>query len=112
MGGGWIGQQVLENWLQPMAKPKPTLDFHLDCNCFLQVQKGLAAQGIQILGLTMWTDKQGNSGLAVPILKRLINPDGSRQQGMIHLDFCPFCGKQIVIKLIKGGNNGKNAVGA
>ena len=80
-------------------KTKP--DFHLDCNCFLQVQKGLAAQGIQVLGLLMYHDKQGNSGLGVPILKRLINPDGSRQQGIIQLDFCPFCGKQIAVKLIR-----------
>ena len=82
-------------------KYKTLPDFHLDCNCFLQVQKGLAAQGIQVLGLVMYNDKQGNSGLGLPILKRLINPDGSRQQGMIQLDFCPFCGKQIAVKLIK-----------
>jgi len=87
-----------------MTKFKSSPDFHLDCNCFLQVQRGLKAQGIELLGLVMWSDRQGNSGLAVPILRRLINPDGTRQQGMVHLDFCPFCGKQIAVKPIKGVN--------
>lgn len=84
-----------------MKKFKSAPDFHLDCNCFLQAQKGLRAQGMELLGLTMWSDKKGNSGLAIPILKRLINPNGSRQQGMLPLAFCPFCGKQIVTRAIK-----------
>jgi len=83
-------------------KPKTPPDFHLSCNCFLQVQKGLAAQGIRVLGLVMFSDKHGNSGLAIPIIKRLVDPNGNQQQGMIHLDFCPFCGSQIAVKLIKG----------
>jgi hypothetical protein len=82
-------------------KHRKPLDFHLSCNCFLQVQKGLNAQGIRILGLMMWSDKGGNSGLAIPILKRLLNPDGTPQKGMIHLDFCPFCGTQIAVRPIR-----------
>jgi len=89
-------------------KHKKPLDFHLSCNCFLQVQKGLNAQGIKVLGLIMFSDKQGNSGLAVPIIKRLVNPDGSQQQGMIHLDFCPFCGTQIATKPIRIVKNEKD----
>jgi len=84
-----------------------SLDFHLDCNCFLQAQKSLRAQGIDLLGISQWTDKKGNSGLAVPILKRLINPDGSRQQGVIPLNYCPFCGKQIAVQFMGGGNDAK-----
>ena len=87
-----------------MTKFKSSPDFHLDCNCFLQVQKGAREQGADILGLTMYSDKQGNSGLSIIVLKRLINPDGCRQQGMMRLDFCPFCGKQIAVKPIRGGN--------
>jgi len=89
-----------------MKKPNTALDFHLDCACFLSVQKGAAAMGMKVLGMMMYSDKSGNSGLALPILKRLINPDGSKQQGMIPLNFCPFCGKQIAVNLLKGGNNG------
>jgi len=91
-----------------MKKPNTALVFHLDCNCFLQVQKGLKCQGIDLLGLTMWSDKAGNSGLSVPILKRLINLDGSRQQGMIELAFCPFCGKRITTRLWKVKNDKDN----
>jgi len=82
-----------------MKKSSSPIDFHLDCNCFLQAQKSLRAQGIDLLGISQWSDKKGNSGLAVPILKRLINPDGSRQQGIIPLSFCPLCGKQIVVNV-------------
>jgi len=92
-------------------KPKPTPDFHLDCACFLHVQKGAAAMGMKVLGLQMYSDKRGNSGLFVPVLKRLINPDGSKQQGMIPLNFCPFCGKQISLKGQHDEMHGKNQSG-
>lgn len=82
-------------------KYKKPIDFHLDCNCFLQVQKGLEAQGIRIIGIMMFSDKQGNSGLGIPIVSRLLDSKGARRQGMIHLDFCPFCGKQIAIKPVR-----------
>jgi len=84
-----------------MAKHKSPIDFHLECACFLQVQKGARAQSLRILGLTMYSDKAGNSGLSIPVLKGLVNPDGTRQQGMIPLNFCPFCGKQIAMNLAK-----------
>jgi len=84
-----------------MAKLNSKIDFHLDCACFLQVQKGLRAMGIDLPGLSMYRDKKGNTGLSLPILKRMINPDGSRKQGTIPLNFCPFCGKQIAMKLAK-----------
>jgi len=83
-------------------------DFHLDCACFLHVQKGARAMGMDIVGLEMYSDKAGNSGLFIQILKRLINPDGSRQKGMMPFNFCPFCGKQIAMKLVKGESDEKS----
>ena len=86
-------------------KTKIGPDFHLSCNCFLQVSKGARAQGMDIPGLLMTKDKAGNTGLGLVIVKRLINPDGSRQTGMIALNFCPFCGKQIAVQPVGFGGD-------
>jgi len=104
------GHPASANWWQKMAKLKRAPDFHLDCNCFLQVQKGACAQGCDIPGLQMYSSKNGESGLCLILLKRLIDPNGTQQQGMIQLNFCPFCGKKISIWGGKGGNIEDNRI--
>ena len=76
-------------------------DFQLQCGCFLTLEKTLKAQGMKAPGVVAYSDRKGNSGIAMMILKHLINPDGSKQQGMIYFNFCPICGKQIAVKLIR-----------
>jgi len=76
-------------------------NFRLECNCFLQVSKGARAQGMDIPGVYFYSDIEGNSGLSMVVVKRLLKPDGSKQVGALHFNFCPFCGKQIVVKLAK-----------
>jgi len=90
-------------------KYKPPPDFQLPCGCFLTFVKSLKAQGMELPGVVPFSDKRGNSGIAAVILKRLLNPDGSRQQGMIYFNFCPICGKQIAARLIKGVSDEKKS---
>ena len=90
-----------------MAKPKPIPDFHLTCNCFLQVQRGVHAQGMVIRGLSLSVDKGGNATLVVPVVKHKWGSDDIIVTGWISFNFCPFCGKQIAMKLAKVENDGK-----
>ena len=82
-------------------KLKAPLDFQLQCGCFLQVAKGVRAQGMEIRGLSMFADKKGNSGLTVPVIKNIPLSKDFDVRGWINFNFCPFCGKQIAVKLIR-----------
>ena len=84
-----------------MAKPKPISDFHLTCKCFLQVQKGVHAQGMEIRGLSLSVDRGGNGTLVVPVVKHKLIADQYIVTGWISFNFCPFCGKQIAMNLAK-----------
>jgi len=84
-----------------MAKPKPIPDFRLTCKCFLQVQQGVHAQGCEIRGLSLSVDKRGNATMVVPVVKHKLIVDQFWVMGWISFNFCPFCGKQIAMKLAK-----------
>ena len=76
-------------------------DFRLTCKCFLQVQQGVHAQGCEVLGLSLSVDKRGNATMVVPAIKYKSWSDRFDVKGWISFNFCPFCGKQIAMKLAK-----------
>lgn len=81
-------------------KFKKPPDFHLECGCIFQIQKGVRAQGMELVGVQAFSNKGGNSGISMSAAGRIVNRSGQRKTGVIFFNFCPVCGKQIATRLI------------
>ena len=82
-------------------KHKTPLDFHLDCNCIPALLKASCQDGTEIRGLMYWVDKKGNIGVSLPVIKNIPLSKDFDVVSLLHFNFCPFCGKQIAVKLIR-----------
>jgi len=81
-------------------KKQPT--FHLECDCIYQLQQQVRSQGQDLLGLSAFSDKQGNTGIAVATASRIVGLKGGRKTGVVYLNFCPICGSRIRKTHIEG----------
>jgi hypothetical protein len=55
---------------------------------------------MDVIGVRMFADRAGNTGISMAVASRIVGPKGGRKQGEIFFNFCPFCGKQITTRQV------------